>query len=245
MFSSSLTFFFLGLTSLCCPSLAAPAVQEPPSAVQATTSPVETFFPIDGSYPLPAPASAEMDRIEDLSPELTAFVFDLKSLPPKVDEQPPSMAINQSTDFNQLENLYCLTEFKVGGAGRLGFMVNYYDRVVNQNQSVAFTADGPELYLAYRLLRRHTNKDGFYEDINLFRSPQGLNVGYDATGKSLNVAGWTPQVKYDGSHQFDKLQVACRDAFGIEADGPSGSFYQKYAGDFVPSLLSPEPIQSS
>ena len=243
MSSSSLAFFILNLTLLCSLSLAAPAGQTIEPAVPTTPPPAENFFPVAGSYPLPAPATAEMDATEDLSPELAKFVFGLKALPPTVDPSPPAVAVNQSTTpaFNQLEVLYCITTFQVAGSGRLGFMIKYYDRIVNQHQSVAFTADGPELYLVWRLFRRHTNKDGFYEDANLFKSPRGLNVGYNPTGKSLNVAGWDPEVTYDGNHQYDKLQAACQTAFGIRADN-TGSFYQQYTGDYVPSLLSPQTI---
>lgn len=240
MSPSSLAFFILNVTLLCCSSLAAPAAQTVESVEPTTAPPAETFFPFVGSHPLPAPVSAELDATEDLSPDVAKFVFGLEALPPTVDPSPPTMAINQSTNptFNQLEVLYCITTFQVGGSGRLGFMINYYDRIINQKQSVAFTADGPELYLAWRLLRRHTNNDGFYEDVNRFRSPLGLNVGYNPTGKSLNVAGWEHQVKYDGNHQFDKLQAACQTAFSIPPD-TTGSFYQQYLGDYVPSLLSP------
>jgi hypothetical protein len=226
MLSISLIYAFLALNYLCFSSLAAPAgpVLDPAP---------EKFFPLAGSHPFPAPASANMSKISDLFPDRNTTVFSAPSLPTIAGR-------SNNTLFNQLEVMFCITEFVVGGSGTEGFLINYYDSIVDQRQSVAFKTSGLELYLVHKLLQSHTNKDGFWEDLNVIGSTKGLNVGYHPTGKVLNVAGWTPQVKYDGGHGFEKLQAVCRAIFNIKADGRTGSFYQKYDGEYVPSLLSPQ-----
>jgi hypothetical protein len=224
--STFLISAFLALTYLCSSSLATPAG---PALGPAP----EKFFPIVGSHPFPAPASANMIKIADLSPDRNTTVFSVPSLPTIAGPL-------NNTPFNQLELMFCITEFVVGGSGTEGFLINYYDSVVDQRQSVAFQTSGPELYLVYKLLQSHTNKYGFWEDLNVIGSTKGLNVGYHPTGKVLNVAGWTPQIQYDGSHEFEKLQAVCRTTFNIKADGRTGSFYHKYDGEYVPSLLSPQ-----
>lgn len=72
-----------------------------------------------------------------------------------------------------------------------------------------------------QLLRKHTNDNGFWVNINFIGSA-GANIGYDPTGRSiaLGVATWS-------SSDQEHLEARCLNEFGwgpgeVDVDAGSG-----------------------
>lgn len=212
-----------------------PRVHHRPSTSSTQAAATASTIPIAGDPALPGPVDEATDAKANTETEVPSSGVNVAVLDTGVIPVPPE-------GNNIVEVLFCTTAFVVGGAGRIGFLVTHHDGTALKNETVAFQNDGPEAYLAYELLKSHTNPNGFWEDVNIFGSTKGLNVGYHPTGKTLNVAGWTPNIQYNGNNQFEKVETFCRDQFGIKADGPTGSYYNLYAapvGSYIPGLFTP------
>ena len=141
---------------------------------------------------------------------------------------------------NLIEIIFCVSKLEVG-VGWEGLLVTHHDGVANRNETVLLKTSGSQLLLLIQLLKKHTNDNGFWADIELFSRERGLKIGYGPTGKQVNRKGWKPKISYNSDCRAGNVVEACQRQFDFKAHAGTGSYYELHTspvGGFVPSLLS-------
>ncbi|KAJ2983202.1 hypothetical protein NQ176_g866 [Zarea fungicola] len=103
-----------------------------------------------------------------------------------------------------------------------GLYVSYTN---GQKTETVQTSSGGGIGCAYELLRKHVNHDGFWANLNFFGS-EGLNIGYNPTGRSINLPPATITVV-----NTDEIALQCENIFhikGIDIDQSAWYYYANF-----------------
>ncbi|KAJ2983695.1 hypothetical protein NQ176_g510 [Zarea fungicola] len=87
------------------------------------------------------------------------------------------------------------------------------------------TSSGGGRGCSFELLRKQTNHDGFWANLNFFGS-SGLSIGYSQTGRSIKLGAATLSVE-----NHDKLALQCENIFdikGIDVDLSGWYYYANF-----------------
>ncbi|OQO12761.1 hypothetical protein B0A48_02225 [Cryoendolithus antarcticus] len=122
---------------------------------------------------------------------------------------------------NDASVLFC----SQGDGGNCGAFATYTNEKVRQ--TVSSQAGGAEACL-FVDLRKHTNKAGFWYNADITGKNKGDNIGYNPTGKSINLKNPTFKT---GAMQgdLDYLEGRCRNEFGwakLDITESNEHFYQ-------------------
>lgn len=121
-----------------------------------------------------------------------------------------------------VESFLCITV----GTKKCGLYVSYTNGVKTENVQ---TESGGLGGCTVDLYRRHTNRDGFWANVNIAHKA-GLNIGYSPTGRTLSLGAATATVNNPGA-----LSLACQNIFGFTSIDQSQSGWNYWAG-FNPQL---------